>query len=696
MRRTLFIKIVVMMLVGVMQVKWIAAGDTFIELDQYYRMPRIYAYDDYDECFTMYESPDPVYCVARSVIKPDNQSELWKFIQDFSSDTYRHYRHEHLDRGLCVERCRKLVASLDNETIQQLNVGKFDINFPYIIKSEVFEDVNVHQDRALYGQLINICENYILRKVYNLTAYTEIEYCSRPTQQIDVDILDLSFLVITMILICLVITSTWFDARMNKSKNVDHYLADIPCKKTMIYTSFSLKRNWYRLISRSKDQLNEDLRFFQTFRFLTFFLVIMGHCSDMFAVTPISNTFEREREYYKPEALALINGSQVVQTFFQMSGFLLSIHFFTTRAKLREVRWTVVLVVIVYRFIRLTPAYAYVLLLHATWLPKMQDGPLWMRGTQTEKYFCRKNGWTNLLYINNYVNADEPCLQQAWYLACDYQLFTLGMILVVAVTKYPKLRTAIISVAMFFAYLIPGLIVYFGAFDGAFINRLQDERFIYWFDRMYQLIYIPFHTNMGCYLGGIILGMIYYKQRKNHHVGNRAWYLRVLWYFVVPVGFLSLMSNSIFYEYNFEKPAIWMAIFYPVVKHMWIFLGALMIYGIIYEYSRQIKGFLNFSVFVPLGRLTYCAYVCHVFMLKNTFFGMREMGYFSKMSLISKVLTVLVSSYLMGLMLALLLEFPATAIQKHLFSKKLEEATTEPKPSAENNNVIMSNGSVTV
>lgn len=40
---------------------------------------------------------------------------------------------------------------------------------------------------------------------------------------------------------------------------------------------------------------------------------------------------------------------------------------------------------------------------------------------------------------------------------------------------------------------------------------------------MYREVYIPTHTNMGCYLGGIILGAIYYSQRKNHAVGNRAW-----------------------------------------------------------------------------------------------------------------------------------------------------------------------------
>ncbi|EAT36801.1 AAEL011139-PA, partial [Aedes aegypti] len=647
----------------------------FFPVDQYYRMPRIYAYDDYDECFTTYESPDPAYCVARSVIKPDNRSELWRLIQ--VSVIFRgHYRHDHLDRGLCVQRCRKLVASLDNETIQQLYVEKFDINFPYIIDSKVFEDVKVHQDRALYGRLINICENYILRKVYNLTAYTEIEYCTRPTEQIDVDFLDLSFLVVTMVLICLVITSTWFDSRMNKSKKNDHYMLEIPCKKTMIFTSFSLKRNWYRLISRSKDQLNEDLRFFQTFRFLTFLLVILGHCSDMFAVTPIGNTFDREREYYNPESLALINGSQIVQTFFQMSGFLLSIHFFTTRARLREVRWSRVGLALIGAIMkttrlntrRLTPAYAYVLMLHATWLSKVQDGPLWIRGTQTEKYFCRKNWWTNLLYVNNYVNADQPCLQQAWYLACDFQLFTMGMILVVANFYVIRIGSKLLYLLVILLPIkVPKTKNLNNKAVRNFGNPVLDERFIYWFDRMYQLIYVPFHTNMGCYLGGIMLGMIYYKQRTNHHEGNRSWYLKVLWYLVVPVGFLCLMSNSIFYKYNFEKPAIWMAVFYPVMKHMWILLGAIMIYGIIYEYSKPIKAFLNFSIFVPLGRLTYCAYVCHVFMLKNAFFAMREMGYFSKMSLLSKMLTVLVSSYLMGLILALVLEFPSTAIQKHLF-----------------------------
>uniref|UniRef100_A0A8D8L8T4 (northern house mosquito) hypothetical protein n=2 Tax=Culex pipiens TaxID=7175 RepID=A0A8D8L8T4_CULPI len=245
------------------------------------------------------------------------------------------------------------------------------------------------------------------------------------------------------------------------------------------------------------------------------------------------------------------------------------------------------------------------------------------------------------------------------------------MILVVAVVKYPRLKFKLYSLAAAVSFILPALVIYFGEFDGTFIVRLQDQRFYYWYDRMYREVYIPTHTNMGCYLGGIILGAIYYSQRKNHAVGNRAWYLQLLWYIVVPVGFLTMMSNVIFYQNNFEKPSLWMALFYPAMKNSWVLLGAISLYGMIYEYNKLVKDFLSSSFFVPLGRLSYCAYVCHMALLKLVFFGTRETRYFGQMALISSTIMVVILSYAFALILALLLELPVTAIQKYLFAGNL-------------------------
>lgn len=35
------------------------------------------------------------------------------------------------------------------------------------------------------------------------------------------------------------------------------------------------------------------------------------------------------------------------------------------------------------------------------------NGPLWS-GIEAQAQLCRDNWWTNLLYINNIVKADEP------------------------------------------------------------------------------------------------------------------------------------------------------------------------------------------------------------------------------------------------------------------------------------------------
>lgn len=53
--------------------------------------------------------------------------------------------------------------------------------------------------------------------------------------------------------------------------------------------------------------------------------------------------------------------------------------------------------------LRLTPPYAVMMLLYATLLIRVTDGPLWRRNFGHFKDFCVKNWWANLLYIQNYL-----------------------------------------------------------------------------------------------------------------------------------------------------------------------------------------------------------------------------------------------------------------------------------------------------
>lgn len=62
------------------------------------------------------------------------------------------------------------------------------------------------------------------------------------------------------------------------------------------------------------------------------------------------------------------------------------------------------------RYLRLTPLHAFVILLEATWVSKIYNGAIWQQLAGVEKASCRANWWTNMLYINNFVGSEEPCV----------------------------------------------------------------------------------------------------------------------------------------------------------------------------------------------------------------------------------------------------------------------------------------------
>lgn len=101
--------------------------------------------------------------------------------------------------------------------------------------------------------------------------------------------------------------------------------------------------------------------------------------------------------------LLIFEGKQFVQSFFVMGAFLLTVMVLKlAKTHKKPLGISFVLKAILYRYIRLTPVYAFMILLHTTWMAKLQDGPWWTIRMETERVFCRRNWWINLLYINNY------------------------------------------------------------------------------------------------------------------------------------------------------------------------------------------------------------------------------------------------------------------------------------------------------
>lgn len=154
-----------------------------------------------------------------------------------------------------------------------------------------------------------------------------------------------------------------------------------------------------------------------------------------------------------------------------------------------------------------TPVYLFLIFFHATWLVRMQTGPIWPSFADTERSVCRRNWWANVLYINNIFTANEPvnsnappspppncwkfyelthgfclvcsthwffqCIQHAWYLAADFQLVIVGTLIQMILWRFPKYTKTILGSCVMLSFIIPSVVTYVNKFDGIFMATLE-------------------------------------------------------------------------------------------------------------------------------------------------------------------------------------------------------------------------------
>lgn len=133
---------------------------------------------------------------------------------------------------------------------------------------------------------------------------------------------------------------------------------------------------------------------------------MFGHITFMFTRIPIQNPQYYEEKYYSIWSMIQLNGHHVVQAFFIISGLLVGIGF-KDIIRRKSFKFKYLWVSISYRYIRLTPVYAIVVLYETTSLARPKGHPFWELTVKTQLKGCQNNWWTNLLYINNIINVSD-------------------------------------------------------------------------------------------------------------------------------------------------------------------------------------------------------------------------------------------------------------------------------------------------
>ncbi|CAH0550691.1 unnamed protein product [Brassicogethes aeneus] len=484
---------------------------------------------------------------------------------------------------------------------------------------------------------------------------------------------DIVFTFLTIILVTIVIGVTIYDFHHEE-----------PLKKSLSYRlmiTFSARKNFNDL-SKS-DESNPALTILYGLRAVSILMIITAHRFGTYVSSALLNFDYIETQYRSLLTTILFHGDLFVDTFFILSGILVVYTLLNQFEKKIMNPGFMILI----RYVRLTPAYAFVIFYYATLFNHTGNGPLWKIVAGGDSQDCKTNWWTNLLYISNYVNADHMCMTHSWYLPCDFHYFIIGIFICILIKKERKSGLGVLTIFTVASMAIPFIltIVY------------QRPALLHFYPEFltgpkvhpdFLLTYCKSHTRATPYFIGMFAGYLYYRlQGKEVHICRLKSIVLLL--VSLTLMFMSVFIGGVFYNpyhaYNAAESASYAALHRPA----WALGSIGLLYTASYGHGYIINKVLTWSPLVPLAKLVYGAYLVHMqFQLRSAarFRNPRSISYFDVISL---ALSDIVLAFVFGLLLYLMIEAPSRKIFREIMMPR--RATNNLKVSQHNTNSENSN-----
>ncbi|KAJ8680792.1 hypothetical protein QAD02_016579, partial [Eretmocerus hayati] len=205
------------------------------------------------------------------------------------------------------------------------------------------------------------------------------------------------------------------------------------------------------------------------------------------------------------------NATFSVDTFFCISGLLVTILFYRSMGATSNDKGSPggscskkFAIMVLYRFIRLTPSYLFVLGLELVSMKYSMSTTVFSPHI-IDHLTCEKYWWRNVLYVNSLYPRSEMCMLWSWYMANDMQFYILGMILLLL--SIHNFQASVLGVG---ALMVGSWLT---TFTVAYVNdyRATIQEPFALFDELYDKPWL----RAGPYFIGMMAGYLLYKTNCN-------------------------------------------------------------------------------------------------------------------------------------------------------------------------------------
>ncbi|XP_046395708.1 uncharacterized protein LOC124162972 [Ischnura elegans] len=278
-----------------------------------------------------------------------------------------------------------------------------------------------------------------------------------------------------------------------------------------------------------------------------------------------------------------------------------------------------------------------------------------------------ENAGTKTDFMTHPTSFPFQCVPQSWYLSCDVQFYIPSLFIVYLIWKKPRIGLILLGIATFLSLLIPFLIIFIEEKDATLLPYIRNLKDIQSYEN-FTSFYIKAHNRACPYLVGIFTGFIFYKFRDSKfkftkiqsHVGFTCCFILFV---------ATIISGYLFYYPGNQYNALESAFYGSCFRISW----AASIGFLLFVFSKGDLGLLKQTVewkaFIPLSRLTYCAYLVHTIIQLYHIGSLRKPEYISVPNVLWQTAGDIFVTFLASLLLCLSIEAPTRAIEKVLFRR---------------------------
>ncbi|KAF5285094.1 hypothetical protein FQA39_LY16783 [Lamprigera yunnana] len=439
-------------------------------------------------------------------------------------------------------------------------------------------------------------------------------------------------IVIFGIILCLVVTSTTYEYIMRYNRKSSHILLK----------SFSLISNGERLLTVTGPKEDQILCLFGirvfTMAWIVYFHVMllkMGTTSQLH-IDEWRNTVTSKILYGAPLG---------VDTFFLISGLLLS---YNERNSLKKCVKFNIIKFYINRYLRLTPTLAVIILVCVAFVTYLGVGPMLI--TQNiSSMNCRRYWWSALLYVQNFVNVDDMCVGESWYLCVEMQIFLVSPLLLIPLRKKPKVTLAIA--------IVPLLISLALSFASVWLLDMTITK------SFFKNYYVKPYFRVAPWISGLILGYYLSISQESKLVIGKATNVLLTITALITIMFCIYAQPSIIFSE--EQNQFVFASRITFIRQLWCIAICWIIYSCVNGYNDIFNRFLSMGAFQVLSKITYSAYLLHMTIISLFLSISRTATVLTPTAVLMEGCAYLVITVFISTIITLCIEMPALILTKY-------------------------------